>query len=104
MDLDEGTVQRHGFDRDADDLRLLQLGKNAIQYPALRPPIHARIDRMPVPELLGQAAPFAPLLGDVQDRVQDLPIVERDIAALGRQASLDVTILGLGEFHGRSIA
>jgi hypothetical protein len=44
------------------------------------------------------------LLGDVQDRVEDVQIVERDVAALGWQATLDVTILSLGEFHGRSIA
>jgi len=104
MDLDEGTVQRHGLDLHTDDLSLLQLGKDAIQYAALRPAVHARIDRVPVPELFGEATPFAALLGDVQDRVQDLQIVERDVAALGRQASLDVTILSLGEFHVRSIA
>ena len=104
MDLDDGTVQRDGFKLHADDVSLLQLGKDAIQHPALRPPVHARIDRVPVPEPLGQAAPFAALLSDVQDRVQDLQIVERDVAALGRQASRDVTILSLGEFHGRSIA
>ena len=104
MNLDNGTIQRHGFDRDADDLRLLQLGKDAIEHPAFRPPVHARIDRVPIPELLGQAAPFAALLGDVQDRIQHLQIVERDVAALCRQASLDVTILSLGEFHVRSIA
>jgi hypothetical protein len=104
MDLDDGAVQRDGFELHAEDLSLLQLGKDTIQHPALRPPVHARIDRVPVPEPLGQAPPFAALLGDVQDRVQDLQIVERDVAPLGRQASLDVTILSLGDFHVRSIA
>jgi hypothetical protein len=104
MDFDKSTVQRDGFELHADDLSLVQLGKDAIQHPALRPPIHARIDRVPVPEPLGEATPFAALLGDVQDRVEYLQIGERDVAALRRQASLDVTILSLGEFHVRSIA
>jgi hypothetical protein len=59
---------------------------------------------VPVPKLLGEATPFAALLSNVQDRVEHLQIVERDVAALSRQASLDVTILCLGKFHMRSIA
>ena len=104
MDLDEGAVQGHGFDLHADDLSLLQLGKDAIQDPALRPPVHASIDGVPVAEPLGQTAPFAPLLGDVQDGVEHLQIVERHIAAWRRQRRRDVAILGVGDFHGRSIA
>ena len=104
MDLDEGPVQRDGFELHADDLSPVQLGEDAIQHAALRPPVHARIERVPVPKPLGEAAPFAALLGDVQDRIEDVQIVERHVAALGGQAALDVTILSLGEFHGRSIA
>ena len=104
MDLDDRTVHRDGFDRDTEDLHLLQLGQDAVAHPALRPLVPARIDRVPVPELPGQPAPVAPLLSDGQDRVEDLQIVERDIAALGRQAAPDVTSLSLCEFHGRSIA
>ena len=84
MDFHDGTVQRHGFELHMEDLSLLQLGKDAIQHAALRPPVHARIDGVPVAEPLGEATPLAALLGDIQDRVQDLQIVERDIAALGR--------------------
>ena len=72
MDLDDGTVQGDGFDLHAEDLRVLQLGKDAIQHPALRPPIYARIDGVPVAKPRGQTAPFATLLGDVQDGVEDV--------------------------------
>lgn len=104
MDVDDGAVQGHGFDLHTDDLGALQLDKDAIQYPALRPPIHTSIDGMPVAELHGQAVPFAPVLGDVQDGVQHLPIAERYVAAWCRETSFDLTILGSGEFHGRSIS
>ena len=60
MDLDDGTVQGDGFELHAEDLRVLQLGKDAIQHPALCPTIHARIDGVPVAESLGEPAPFAP--------------------------------------------
>ena len=104
MDLDDGTVQGDGFDFHADDLCVLQLGKDAIQYPTLRPAIHARIDGVPVAESLGEPAPFAPLLGDVQDGVEHLEIVERHVAALRGQPRRDVAILCIGDFHVRSIA
>jgi len=104
MDLDDGTVQGYGFDLHADDLRVLQLGKDAIQHPALRPPIHASIDGVPVAELLRQTAPFATLLGDVQDGVEHVQIVERHVAALRRQTRLDLAILCVGDFHTRSIS
>ena len=90
MDLDDGTVQGDGFDLHADDLRVLQLCKYAIQHPALRPTIHASIDGVPVAEPLGQTAPFAPLLGDVQDGVENVQIVERHVAAWRRQTRLDL--------------
>jgi hypothetical protein len=83
MDLDDRTVQRHGFELHADDLSLLQVGKDAIQHATIHPPVHARIDRVSVAEPLGEATPFAASLGDIQNRVQDLQIVERDVTALG---------------------
>ena len=104
MNLDDGTVQGDGFDLHAEDLRVLQLGKDAIQHPAFRPPIHARINRVPVAESLGEPAPFAALLGDVQDGVEYPQIVERHVAAWRRQTRLDLAILGVGDFHVRSIA
>ena len=104
MNLDDGTVQGHGFDLHADDLSLLQLGNSAVQHPALRLTIHASVNGVPVAEPLGQTAPFAPLLGDVQDGVQDVQIVEHHVAAGCRQAWLDLAILGVGDFLVRSIS
>lgn len=104
MDRDDGAVQRDSFELHADDRSLLQLGKDASEPAALRPPVHARLARVPVPEPLGSAARCAALFGDVPACVEYLQIVECDVAALGRLAAFDVTILCLGEFHVRSIA
>jgi len=70
MHVDGRTVQRPGFDLEADDLLMLQLRENPIQHAAFRPAIHTGVDRVPVAEPFGQAAPLASLLGHVQDRVQ----------------------------------
>jgi hypothetical protein len=72
MDLDDGAVQRHGFDPDAHDLGPLQLLEHTVEYAALGPAVHARVDGVPVAEPLGQAAPLATVLRDVQDGVQHL--------------------------------
>ena len=104
MDLDDGTVQGDGFELHAEDLRVLQLGKDAIQHPALCPTIHARIDGVPVAESLGEPAPFAPLLGHVQDGIAYVQIVERHVAAWGRLTRRDWAILCVGDFPVRSIA
>ena len=104
MDLDDGAVQGHGFDLHAEDLRMLQLSKDASQHPAFRPPIHARIDRVPVAESLGEPAPLAALLGDVHDGVEHVQSVERHVAAWCRHTRRDVAILSVGDFHVRSIS
>src|SRR5512134_323458 len=103
MDLDEGTVEGDGLDLDAHDLLLLQLRKYAVEHSALGPAVHAGIDRVPVPESLGQATPLAPLLGNVEDRVENLQIRQADIAALARQTVGDALVLGFGDFHTRIV-
>jgi len=103
MDLDRGAVQRHGLDLDTDNLSMLQTLEHPIQYASPRPSAHAGIDRVPSAKALGQAAPLAALLGDVQDGVKNLQVREADIPALARQAVLNQAVLGFGEFHVRSI-
>jgi hypothetical protein len=104
MHFDGGTVQGNGFDLNPDDLIVLQLRENPIQHPALGPPIHARVNGVPVAEALGQTTPFAALFSDVQDGVQHLQIRQRDIAALDRQTVLDQAVLRVGDFHSRSMS
>ena len=103
MHLDNGTVHRHRFDLDSDDLLLLQDRKDPIQHTCLGPAIHPRIDRMPVTEVLGQPAPFAAVFGHIQDRVKHLKIGDAHVAALTRKATLDTTILGLCDVHSPNI-
>src|ERR1700732_4440403 len=104
MHLDCGTVQADGFDLDADNRSMLQLRKSPIEHAALRPAIHSGVDGVPVAESPGQTAPFATLLGNEQDRVQDSQIGQAHIAALGRQTVLDQAVLRFADFPSRSIS
>lgn len=101
MNLDAGGVQRYRFDLDAHDLRPLQLLEHAIKDAGLGPAVHARVDRVPIAEALGQSAPFATVLGHIEDGVDHLQVAQTDIAALPGQTVLDGGELFGRDFHTR---
>ena len=53
MHIHGRTVQRHGFDLETDDLRMLQLREDPIQDATFGSAIHAGVDRVPVAEACG---------------------------------------------------
>lgn len=99
MNLDTRGVQRDGLDLDSHDLCTLQFLEHAIENASLGPAVHARVDRVPVAEALGQPAPLAAMLGHVQDRVDHLQVVQADVATLLGQAVLDGSELLGRDFH-----
>ena len=101
MHFDDGGVQFDGRDLDAHDLLALQLLEDAIQNAVLGPAIHACVNRVPVAETLGKSAPFAALLGDIENRVQHREIGQAHVAALTGKTGLDATILRLGNLYTR---
>ena len=106
MHLHARAVQRHRFDFDLDlhDLSALQLLEGPIQHARLRPSVHARVDRVPVAKTLGQAAPLAAKLSDLQDGVEHLQIRQTDVAALPWQTVLDLLELGCCDLHAITVA
>jgi hypothetical protein len=98
MNLYHRAIQRDRFDPDANDLLTLQSRQHAIQYTAPEPAVRSRVDRMPSAETLGQSAPFAAVLGDVKDRIQNLQVRQADIAALSWQAMRDPLKVRFGDF------
>ena len=97
MDFDHRTGQRDHCDPRPDDLLLLSSCKDPIQDPGLRPAIHARIKRMPIPKARRQAPPLTPMLYNVQKRGQHCPIGYFDVPALPREQVLELPILLLGK-------
>jgi hypothetical protein len=62
---------------------------NLVEHPSLGPTMHAGVDRVPVAEPLGHAAPLAAVLGHVQHGIDRLQVNHADIAALSRWTVLD---------------
>ena len=104
MHFDDSAVQADRLDLDAYDLSMLQFLEHAIEYSALGPAIHARIDGVPIAEAIGQSAPFATVLSHVQDRIDYAQIRMAYVAPLLGQAMLDLAVLRFGDFHPRSIS
>jgi len=101
MNLDAGAVNAHRLDADAHHLRALQLLEHAIQDASFGPAVHARVDRVPVAESLGQASPLAAVLGDVKDRIDHLQVGHAHVAALRGQAMFDLGKLLERDFHAQ---
>ena len=94
MHLHTGAVQRYGLNLDLHDLRLLQLLEGAIHHTRLCPSTHARVNRVPVAESLGQASPLAAMLSNIEDGIEHLQVGQADVAALLWQAVFDLRELG----------
>ena len=103
MHFDDGGVQFDGSNLDAHDLLTLQLLEDAIQYAVLGPAVHAGVNGVPVAETLGKSAPFAALLGHIQNRIQHRELGQAHVAALPRKTGLDAVVLRLGNLHERRI-
>jgi len=62
-----GAVEAQGLD--PDHLLPLQVPEHAVRDAVPRPPVHARVDGVPVAEVLRQAAPLAAMPGHVENGV-----------------------------------
>ena len=77
----------------------MQLGEHPIQHTLPWSSDSSVYASVLVFESLGQAAPLTTMLRDIQDGVDDLEIGHADIAALNRQATLNLRELLGGDFH-----
>ena len=102
--VDDGAVETDGLDAGPHELLTLQLREQAIQHAGLRPAVDAGVDRVPVAEAFGQRPPLAAVFRNVQDRVDDIEVADRDVAALYRQDRLNALELLGGNFHASSIS
>ena len=104
MNLDNRAVQTHRLDLDADELLALQLREQTVKHTSLGPTIHPRVDRMPVTKSLRQRAPLAAVLCHIEDRVNHVEILVRDVAVLTRKMLLDASKLFSVNFQSTSVS
>jgi hypothetical protein len=99
MDLDDRAIERHRLHFNLHDLLALQFLKDSLNHSAFAPPVHPCVDGVPLSQSLGQAPPLAPLLGDIQNRVEHVAVLIFYVPSLLGQAVFDLFELLFGEFH-----
>ena len=99
MNLHGRRIQTKSLDPDTHNLLQLQFLEHPVQGSILRPAVHARIDGVPIAKPLRKAAPFAPVLGHIQNSIQELKVGEAYVAPLYRQAVFDSRVLLFSDFH-----
>ena len=104
MDFDGGRIQAYGLDTDAYDVLALPLFEDVIPHAALGPAIHAGVDGMPISEAFGQAAPLTAVLGDLEQGVQPVPVVEFYVAALAGKTGSNTLVLRFGDLHADTVS
>ena len=86
MDLDACAVERDGFDANSGYLRFLNFFENSFQHAVFGPSVHSCVNSVPISVALGKGPPFTPILGHIQNGVEELQVVDGDITSLLRQA------------------
>jgi hypothetical protein len=82
------------------DLDTPRIEPGSFIEPAMRarpgPTAHSCANRAPVPKPFWQPVPFAAVLGDIPNRIQDLKVRQADVSTLARQTVLDLAMLRFG--------
>jgi len=99
MDFNVSAVQRNDINFDAQYLGPLQLCEHSVQNATLGPPVHSRVDGVPVSEPGRKTSPLAPVLSNKKDRIEQVQVFHADIATLLGQAMLNETELRFCDFH-----
>ena len=93
MNFDTGRIQTHYVYLDFEDTELLQTQKGCLQHTLFCPALHPDIDHVPIPVFFGQAPPFAPILYEVQHRIQHVQVTDFCWFPLRGKAVFDLLIL-----------
>jgi hypothetical protein len=101
MNLHTGAVERSCGYLDGYQALLLKSLEYSIEGAILTPTTHASINGMPISKMFRQSSPFASLLKNIQNSVDDLQIILSNIASLPREAVSDTEILLFGYLHGQ---
>lgn len=99
MHFDTRAIEPEAFDADRDQALPPKRFENPLQHASVRPPAKPHVDGVPIAEFLRQAAPFAAVLGDIEQRVEQLPVVDLHVAALHREERRQQSILRISQFH-----
>ena len=93
MHLDAGAVEAEADRVPAGRMQFPQRGEQPLEHAAARPAAELGVDRASFSEPLRQGAPFAAVLQDVQDRIDEDGVRNPHVPALNRQERADFGVL-----------
>ena len=93
MHLDAGAVEAEAVRVPAGRMQFPKRGEQPIEHAAAPPTAEPGIDRASFSEPLRQGAPFAAVLQDVQNRVDDCDVGNPHVSALNRKEGADFGVL-----------
>ena len=93
MYLDAGAVEAEADGVLSDRLLLPKRGEQPLEHAAARPAAEPGVNREPIAEPLRQGAPFAAVLQDVQDRVDEIDVRNPHVPALNREQRTNFGVL-----------
>jgi len=99
VDFNDSAVERNCFYCKTEYLLMLKALKYAVKNTVLAPTVHTCVNGMPTAKILRQTTPLAPMLRNIQDRIQHLEVVKTDISPLARKAVSNSLILFASDLH-----
>ena len=100
MNLDAGAIERNNADFNGNKPFALQSFKNFCKSTVFTPSVHSSIDGVPVAEFFWETPPLAPIFCDIEYRIKDIEIVQRNVSPLAGKATGNALILFFGYGHG----
>ena len=93
MHLGAGAVEAEAVRVLAGDILLPERGEQQLEHAASGPAAEPGVDRLPFSEPLRHRAPFAAVLQDVQDRIDESDVGNPHVPALNRREGADFGVL-----------
>ncbi len=84
MHLGAGAVEAEAVRVPAGRMQVPKRGEQPLEHAAARPAAEPGVDRVPFSEALRQGAPFAAVLQEVQNRIDDCDVRNPDFDSLTR--------------------
>ena len=93
MHLGTGAVEAEAVRIPAGRMQFPKRGEQPLEHAAARPAAEPGVDRASFSEALRQGAPFAAVLQNVQNRIDDCDVRNPHVPALNRQEGTDFGVL-----------
>lgn len=100
MDLDACAIKRNDVNFNRNEPFALQSFKNSCKSAVFTPSVHSSIDGVPVAEFFWETPPLATIFRDIEYRIKDIEIIQRNVSALAGKAVCDAFIVFFGYGHG----